>query len=160
MSGKKIVTLLCFALWWALPAYAAQAIQTFEPDGMARIVASQKGKPFVLMVWSLDCEFCQASLDTLAREKRKHRNLRIVTLSTDSLEDEQAAALMKKKLSSLGLNDHAWAFGAASPEQLRYAVDSKWHGEMPRSYWFNAKGERTAYSGVITPGMIAKFFAP
>lgn len=159
MSRKTIIALLCAALWWALPAYAAQAIQSFEPDSMARIVASQDGKPFVLVVWSLDCEFCQASLDALAREKRKHKNLKIVTLSTDSLEDEQAAALMKKKLGSLGLNDHAWAFGAAPPEQLRYAIDSKWHGEMPRSYWFDAKGGRTAYSGVITPGMIAKFSA-
>jgi hypothetical protein len=30
---------------------------------------------------------------------------------------------------------------------------------MPRSYWFNARGERTAYSGTITPAVIARMSA-
>ena len=63
---------------------------------------------------------------------------------------------MKEKLQSLGMTANAWAFGASPSEQLRYAIDAKWHGEMPRSYWFNAKGESVAYSGLITPAMIAK----
>ena len=157
---KKLMTVLqCASMLWTVAAHAAFAIQPFEPDSMARIIASQNGKSFVLIVWSLDCEFCQASLNTLAQEKRRHRNLQVVTLATDPLGDAQVAALMKKKLASVGITGNAWAFGAAPPEQLRYAVDSKWHGEMPRSYWFNAHGEKTAYSGVITPAVVAKFTA-
>lgn len=156
---KRMTVLLCASMLWMAAAHAESAIQPFEPDSMARIVANQNGKPFVLIVWSLDCEFCQASLNTLAQEKRRHRNLQVVTLATDSLGDAQAAALMQKKLASVGIAGNAWAFGAAPPEQLRYAVDSKWHGEMPRSYWFNAHGEKTAYSGVITPAVVAKFLA-
>ena len=160
MLKKLTGAAFCLALLGANPASAAPAtILPFEPDGMAQIVASQKGQPFVLVVWSLDCEYCQASLKTLAAEKRKNRRLRVATLSTDALDDEQALAMMKARLASLAMTGNAWAFGDAPPEQLRYAIDSKWHGEKPRSYWFNAKGERVAYSGVITPEVIAKFMS-
>jgi hypothetical protein len=142
-----------------LSSVAAQAgtlLQPFEPDSFAHIVEKQKGKPFVMIVWSLDCEFCQASLKTLATEKRKRKDLNIVTVSTDSAGDPQSADLMQKRLSALQMTSDAWAFGAAPSEQLRYVIDPKWHGEMPRSYWFNAKGEKIAYSGVLTSAAIEK----
>ncbi|MFC7514537.1 hypothetical protein ACFQUU_05930 [Herbaspirillum sp. GCM10030257] len=142
-----------------ITASAAETIQPFEANTMKRIVDTQKGKPFVLVVWSLDCEYCQASLKNLAEEKRKRKDLHVVTLSTDPLGDPQAVALMKKKLESTGMSSNAWAYGDAPPEQLRYAIDPKWHGEMPRSYWFNARGERVAYSGLITAEIIAKLAA-
>ncbi|MGH8808200.1 MAG: TlpA family protein disulfide reductase [Noviherbaspirillum sp.] len=150
---------LCLSALSALSAHGAPAIQPFEPDGMARIIASQKGRPFVLVVWSLDCTYCQASLKTLAEEKRKRKDLKVVTLSTDSATDVHAAAQMKRKLASVGMSADAWAYGDAPPEQLRYAIDPKWHGEKPRSYWFSARGESVAYSGVITPATVAKLTA-
>lgn len=132
------------------------AVAPFETNSLSQLVASQKGQPFVLIVWSLDCEFCQASLKTLAQEKRKGRKLKIVTLATDSLDDPQAAALVQQRLAALGMTSDAWAYGAAPAEQLRYAVDPKWHGEMPRSYWFDARGGKQARSGVLTPAIIAQ----
>lgn len=134
----------------------AVVVAPFETDSLSQLVASQKGQPFVLIVWSLDCEFCQASLKTLAQEKRKGKKLKIVTLATDSLDDPQAAALVQQRLAALGMTRDAWAYGAAPAEQLRYAVDPKWHGEMPRSYWFDARGGRQARSGVLTPAIVAQ----
>lgn len=156
---KKLIGILvaCWLALLSLSASASQAIQPFEPDSLARIVKSQRGKPFILVVWSLDCAYCQASLSTLMQEKRTRKNVNIVTLATDSMTDPQVLAQIKKKLKTCGMETDAWAFGSASPEKLRYAVDPKWHGEMPRSYWFNSKGEREAYSGVITAEIIAKF---
>ncbi|WP_242489869.1 TlpA family protein disulfide reductase [Noviherbaspirillum cavernae] len=153
-TGIGFLLMLC-----ALTAHAAQAIQAFEADSMARLVESRKGQPFVLIVWSLDCTYCQQSLKTLAEEKRKRKNLHVVTLATDALDDPQAAALMKKKLAAVGMRGNAWAFGAAPPEQLRYAIDPKWHGEIPRTYWFNARGESVAHSGVVTAATIEKLMA-
>lgn len=158
---KKTIRILagCFLMLTTALAFAAQGINAFHPDSLTRIITSQKGKPFVLIVWSLDCEYCQISLNTLSQQKRANKNLNVVTLATDTLDDAQAVALMKKRLSSFGLTANAWAFGSAPPEQLRYAIDAKWHGEKPRSYWFNARGEGVAYSGVITAAMIEKFLA-
>ncbi len=137
-------------------ALAGTGLQTFEADSMSQILASHTGKPFVLLLWSPDCEYCQASLKTLAKEKHKHKELLIVTVATDSMTDPQTVALVQKRLTTLGMNTNAWAFGAAPPEQLHYAIDPKWRGEMPRSYWFDAKGNKVAYSGVLTSALINK----
>lgn len=158
---RKLI-LLCLVLLSAVFSTVTGAtpmLQPFESDSLARIVQKQKGKPFVLFVWSLECEYCQASLKVLSREKRKRKDLTVVTLSTDALNDPEAAALMQQRLISLGLTGNAWAFGEAPAEQLRYAIDPKWHGEMPRSYWYTAQGEKVAYSGVLTPAMIDQLSA-
>lgn len=162
---KRLI--VCAAMLPALAVQGAQAaptaavtLEAFQPDSLERIVANQNGKPFVLIVWSLDCQYCQASMKTLAQEKRKRKDLNVVTLSTDSLADPQAVVLIRKKLLSVGMTNNAWAFGDAPAEQLRHAVDAKWHGELPRSYWFNARGERVAYSGVITGATIEKMTHP
>lgn len=150
----------CVLMLSTLIAHAAPVfLQAFEPDSMARIVESQKGKPFVLIVWSLDCPYCQTSLKTLAQEKRKRKSLNVVTLATDALDDPHAAVLVKKRLAAAGMTGNAWAFGSAPSEQLRYAIDPQWHGEIPRTYWFNARGESSAYSGALTTATIEKLIA-
>lgn len=156
-SMRRVV--MAGALALAGMAAQAAAIAPFGADGMERIAAAMKGKPFVLIVWSLDCEFCRASMDTLAQERKAGRKLEVVTVSTDALTDPVLGPMMDKRLAQLKMRDGAWAFGDLAPERLRYAIDPRWHGEKPRSYWFNAAGERTAYSGVITPQIIEKFYA-
>jgi thiol-disulfide isomerase/thioredoxin len=138
---------------------AAGMLQAFEPNSMQNIMEKHKGKPFVLFIWSLDCVYCQASLDTLSQAKHENKALTIVTLSTDPVDDPQASALMQKRLTALQMTQDAWAFGSASPEKLKYALDPKWYGEKPRSYWFNAQGERIAHSGVLTAAMIDKLYS-
>jgi hypothetical protein len=124
---------------------------------MEALLASQQGQPFVLVLRSLDCVYCQASLKTLAEEQRRRKNLRVVTLATDSLDAPGVLDMMQAKLKKSGVRGGAWAFGAAPYEQLRYAVDPKWHGEMPRSYWFSGNGAPVAYSGLITRETIARY---
>ena len=138
-------------------AYAAPGMRAFAADSLQGIVHENKGKPFVLVVWSLDCSYCQTSLGNIAAERGRGRNLRVVTLSTDAFDDAEAMAQAALRLKAVGFAENAWAFGDAPPEQLRYALDPRWHGEKPRSYWFDAKGNRTAYSGVITPEVMDKF---
>lgn len=41
--------------------------------------------------------------------------------------------------------------------RMRHALDPRWRGETPRSYWFDRKGIRAAaHSGLITPAVIDK----
>jgi thiol-disulfide isomerase/thioredoxin len=152
---KKLLTGTFLALAFAC-AHAAEKIHSFAADSYNQIVASHTGKPFVVLVWGLDCEYCQASFDALAKAQRKHK-FSVVTIATDRADDADATRLIKKKLEASGLGADMWAFSPAPAEQLRYAIDPKWRGEMPRSYWFNSRGERVAHSGVITSETVAKF---
>lgn len=137
------------------PASAA-ALKAFEPASVEQIAASHKGKPFVVLVWSMDCEFCQHSLDVLSKARAANPSFDIVTITTDPLSDAALSQMVKKRLSGIDLLADAWSFGTLAPERLRYAIDPRWRGEKPRSYWYDAQGQRIAYSGVITPAVIDK----
>lgn len=137
-------------------SHAAPKIHEFAPGSLQRVIDSHKGKPFVLVVWALECAYCPASLRTLSNAMRTRGDLEVVTLATDSLAEDDNDARIVEHLKAVGLTGEAWAFGAAPAQLLRHALDPKWHGETPRSYWFDAKGQRVAMSGAITDAVIAK----
>jgi hypothetical protein len=141
------------------PANAAQQdgrLKSFEPHSVEQIAVGHKGKPFVVLVWSMDCEFCQQSLDVLAKARAANPGFDVVTITTDPLSDAALSALVSKRLSGIDLLQDAWSFGGQAPERLRYAIDPRWRGEKPRSYWYDAQGRRVAYSGIITPAVIER----
>lgn len=129
--------------------HAAEAIHVFGPESFRQIVASKAGKPFVVMVWSLDCAYCAQSFEALTEAKRKH-GLDVVTIATDPADDGESVKLIAGKLAAYRMTGNAWAFGSSPPEQLRYAIDPKWRGELPRSYWFGADGKAVAHSGLVS----------
>lgn len=133
-------------------------IQSFGPESFRQIVESQKQKAFVVLVWSLDCDYCQQSFQALADAKKRY-GLNVITIATDPADDAESARLVAKKLAASGLPGNAWAFGPWASEQLRYSIDPKWRGELPRSYWFRNNGKPVAHSGVITPETVAKQLA-
>lgn len=148
-----VVSTLC--LMQLGPALASEPVSAFGPDSFRQIVASRQGKPFVVLLWSLDCAYCTPSFEALGNAKRKY-GLDIVTIATDPAGDLEIARLIGKKLSPHGLTENAWAFGSVPEERLRYIIDPKWHGELPRSYWFDRDGKVTAYSGVVTKETAAR----
>jgi hypothetical protein len=137
----------------------AQGLQAFQPRSLAEIEARHRGRPFVLLVWSMDCQFCHASLEELARARAAHPQLDIVTVSTDPLADPQLAGQVHARLSTLSLLGDTWSFGSDPAERLRFALDPAWRGEKPRSYWYDASGKRVAYSGLIRPERLQKWIA-
>ena len=148
----RAAVLICAMLSPPLAA-AEAAIKSFGPDSFAQIAASANGKPQVVMVWSLDCSYCEPSFEALAAAQR--RGLKVVTIATDPVDDPEAVMLIRQKLAKSGLQAEIWAFGPAPSEQLRHVIDPKWRGEMPRSYWFDGKGQVRAYSGLITAERVA-----
>lgn len=136
----------------------ADTIQPFAPDSFRRIVAQEKGRPFVVMLWSLDCAYCQPSFAALAAARKTH-GVDVITIATDPADDAETARLIARELSASGLTGDAWAFGPWPPEQLRHAIDPRWRGELPRSYWFGADGKVAAHSGLISAATVAKYLA-
>jgi thiol-disulfide isomerase/thioredoxin len=149
---KRAAFLVCAMLAPGLAA-AEPAIKPFGPDSFAQITSGARGKPQVVMVWSLDCSYCEPSFAALAQAQR--RGLKVVTIATDPADDPEATALIRRKLAKSGLQAETWAFGPAPADLLRHAIDPSWRGEMPRSYWFDGKGQVRAYSGLINAERVA-----
>ena len=150
-----VAAVACFYLASMGTSRAAETIQAFGPETFKQIVASKAGKPFVVMVWSLDCAYCAQSFEVLSEVRKKH-GVDVVTIATDAADDSESAQLIARKLALFRLTRNAWAFGSSPPEQLRYTIDPKWRGELPRSYWFDSDGKAVAHSGLISKEIAAR----
>lgn len=139
---------LCLAVLSFVPSPALAAdIKPFVRGSYQQIIAARQGKPFIANFWSLSCGYCMVELDMLKMLARKYPKLDLVLISTDTPEEEESVSATLAKFS---LNKtEAWLFADSYTERLRYEVDKKWQGEMPRTYFFSAKGGVTAVSGKV-----------
>ncbi len=127
----------------------------FEPGSLEAIRAARAGRPFVLALWSLDCGHCRDELALLARTRQAQPRLDLVLVSTDAPE---ARALAARSLEAAGLGSvESWIFGAEAPERLRWAIDRKWRGELPRTYFFDAEHRVSPVSGKLDPARLARW---
>lgn len=140
--------LILATLFFAAPSWAVEtAVRPFVPGSLAGIVAARQGKPFVLAFWSISCTHCPAELKTLGEMKRRHPRLDIVLVAADTPEDSAQTAQLAK---SYGLgNVEQWIFADPMPERLRFEIDRRWYGELPRTHFYDRAHRIEAVSGLI-----------
>lgn len=129
------------------PAWAAQEIKPFVRGSYQQIIAARQGKPFIVSFWSLSCGYCMVELAMLKKLARKYPRLDLVLVSTDMPEEEKQVSIALKKIASS--KAEVWLFADSFADRLRFEVDKKWQGELPRTYFFSAKGEVNAISGKL-----------
>jgi len=125
----------------------ADGLRPFKPTSLAEITAARSGKPFVLLLWSLDCPSCIKEMAGLAAILAKQPDLNWVLVSTDEESYAQEAEAMLRKHGLQGVE--SWIFADANAQRLRYAIDPAWFGELPRSYFYDASHQRLPHSGVL-----------
>ena len=137
-----------FLLLLAMLSGAAHAeTRFFTPGSLQTILADRAGKPFILSLWSNACAHCPAELKNLGELARKHPGVDIVLVATDTPDEAQQ---LEKLAQSYGLGKtEQWVFDDPQPEKLRFEIDRRWYGELPRTYCFNAKHRREGHSGAI-----------
>ncbi len=135
-------------------AAEAELPMRFSAGSLESITVERDGKPFLLVLWSLDCAPCRTELMHLKEALEADRAPDVVLISTDSPDRvERISAL----LSEYGLNGvDSWVFGDPVPERLRHEIDPQWYGELPRAYFYNKDHSRTPYSGTISLEMLAR----
>jgi hypothetical protein len=128
-------------------------IKPFELGTLKSITQAQRGSPFWLVLWDLDCPYCMKSLTNIAQAQARDPKLRVVTVSTDS--SDQANAV-KSRLAQLGVRSDMYVFSATAPDALRYAIDPDWLGEKPRAYFYDETGTRTTFTGVLKDAQLTR----
>lgn len=146
---RKPSTLLAaiLAAFLACCAAAAETPRPYTSGSLERIAQARADKPFVLVMWSLDCAVCMKELDLLGQTLQSRPALDVVLVSTDEAASgvEVASVLEKKGLGQA----EAWIFAGEDAQQLRYDVDPEWYGELPRTYFYDAAHRRRALSGAL-----------
>jgi thiol-disulfide isomerase/thioredoxin len=126
---------------------ADTAVRPFVAGSLAQIQAARQGKPFVLAFWSIGCTHCPTELKTLGELKRRHPKLDIVLVAADTPDDARQTAQLAK---SYGLEKvEQWVFADPMPERLRFEIDRRWYGELPRTQFYDRNHKVEAVSGVV-----------
>ncbi len=145
--------MLCmFLLMSILPATASSSpaqpqLSTFQPGSYETILKRYRGKPFLMVLWSLDCPPCFQELAMLGKLIEHYPALNLVLISTDSPGDkkELLSVINSKGVASADV----WVFSKANSSRLRHEVDRTWYGELPRSYFFDGQQQKRAVSGLL-----------
>lgn len=152
MRRLLFVVLLVFAG----TASAADNLRPFVVGSMAQIQKEFSGKPFVMFLWSLSCTYCPTELEMFGKFKQQHPELNLVLIATDTPEDrpEIVSHLAGYGLSEIESN---WVFAEDMPERLRFKIDRRWYGEVPRTYFYDQAHERLVKTGLVGEAFVKKW---
>jgi thiol-disulfide isomerase/thioredoxin len=149
--------ILAFMLCWVNVAVAEEAVRPFTQGSLGQVVAARQGKPFILVLWSLDCQYCPTELKTLSELRRSHPNLDVVLVATDTISDAPQLAL---KAAAHGMSQvEQWVFADDMPERLRREIDTRWYGEVPRTYFYDRKHQRDVKTGLVSKQFFEQWLA-
>jgi thiol-disulfide isomerase/thioredoxin len=123
-------------------------IKPFASGSYQQILSNNANHPFMLVVWSIDCPSCLKDMALLSRIHKNKPELKIIMLATDDLSATDQILQILKKNSVMDLEN--WVFAEENTQKLRFEIDPKWYGEIPRTYFFNAAHKREGVSGVLT----------
>ena len=129
--------------------YAEQVnIKLFQKDSYQQILSDYKNQPLVLTLWSVTCSSCLAEMELIHQVHLQNPKLNIIMLSVDGPEfhQEMTQIIKQEKLSEI---EH-WCFAEDNSPALRYAIDKRWYGVLPRTYFFDRQHNKTGISGMLS----------
>ena len=152
----KTISQLFAGLLLALFASGVWAeLRPFTANSLGEIEAQQRGQPFILGFWSASCTHCPEELRQLTQLSRRYPKLDIVLVATDTPAE---AGQLQQLAAEYGVSRHArWVFADPQPERLRFAVDRRWYGELPRTYFYAPNRPREGRSGLIPAAELARW---
>ena len=82
----------------------------------------------------------------------------LTLINTDSMDEQTRVKKMLADYNLRGLDN--WGFSDIDAEKLRYDIDSRWFGDLPRSYFFPVNGKIKRLRGALTSAELRALFQP
>ncbi len=138
-----------------LPAQAEPS--AFTSGSYQQLLADNANRPFMLIIWSVNCSSCLKDMALLSDIHQSRPELKIIMLAADELSAiEQIQPILEKHhLSEL----ENWVYAEENTQKLQFEIDPKWYGELPRTYFFDKAHQRTGVSGVMSKADYDAMFA-
>jgi len=165
MPLKKLFSTLvfmCSALLNISAHAESSTLNAFSTGSYKQILASNANHPFMLVVWSINCSSCLKDMELLSSIHKSRPELKMIMLAADepSAAEQIQQILEKSQLSGI----ENWVYAEENTQKLRFEIDPKWYGELPRTYFFDSAHQRTGVSGVLSKedyeAMFAKILKP
>lgn len=137
-------------------ADAATEIRPFERGSWQTIRQAHAGRPTLVHFWGVTCGPCKVELPELGRFVKAHPGVDVVMIDADLVPNTSAA--VQAMVSQAGLaSTENWAFGDTFTERLRYEVDPKWQGDIPRTVLIGKDGSAKTIEGSAKPADLEKW---
>lgn len=137
----RALALLTALVVTLLATSVGAAQRPFEPGSWQKLLADNAGRPLVVHFWGLTCGPCIVELPEWAKLERASRHARFVYVQADPVPLAGGEATLRR--AGLGRSE-SWTFTqGASDERVRYEVDRRWRGELPKTVLVTADGTIT-----------------
>ena len=132
-------------------------IKPFTYDSLKQIERHYEGTPFVLVLWSADCPPCLKEFTILSSLQKDDAKFNLILINTDGLNEKASA---KKILAEFSFQQaDNWIFSESNIEKLRYHIDDRWAGDLPRAYFYTPDEERVVVSGLLAKETLEAWLA-
>lgn len=118
--------------------------------------AAKAGRPFVLALWSAHCEPCRGEMPLWREMRAKHPAVDIVLVSTDPPHERELLTRFLERYPPGPVE--RWSYADEFEERTRYAIDPRWRGELPRTYYFDADHRMEVITGKPDPERVRAWF--
>jgi thiol-disulfide isomerase/thioredoxin len=134
----RLLLLPLFAI--ALVAADAPLVKLNE-TGYTKLLADQKGKVVLVDFWATWCTPCRKEMPLVAKldAKLKAKGFKVITISSDELENEPAARAFLKEV---GITGTTYIKAAKDDDAFIRQIDPKWGGELPALVLYDKTGKK------------------
>ena len=133
-------------------------LKLFDVGSFEKIVKEKDKKDHLVILWSFDCPPCIKELKKVSVLNQQYPEYQLTLINTDGLEEQARVKTLLEKYNLQALDN--WIFSDTDEEKLRYDIDARWFGDLPRSYFFPIKGKVKRLRGALTSAELLELFQP
>jgi thiol-disulfide isomerase/thioredoxin len=137
---------------------SAVDLQPFEIDSFEQIVNAQSQQDHLVILWSFDCPPCIKELQKISDLHQQYPEYQLTLINTDSVDEQERVKKLIEQYNLAGLDN--WGFANTDEEKLRFDIDPRWFGDLPRSYFFPLQGKVKRLRGALTSAELLALFQP
>lgn len=133
--------LLLLPLLAVVLAAADAPLVKLNETGYSKLLAEQKGKVVLVDFWATWCTPCRKEMPLVAKldAKLKAKGFKVITISSDELENEPAARAFLKEV---GITGTTYIKAAKDDDAFIRQIDPKWGGELPALVLYDKTGRK------------------
>ena len=140
------------------PANYSVSLKVFELGSFEQIVVDKNKQDHLVVLWSFDCPPCITELEKISELHQQFPNYQLTLINTDAVDEQVRVKRILQRFNLAGLDN--WGFANTDEEKLRYDIDPRWYGDLPRSYFFPLKGKIKRLRGALSSGELLALFQP
>jgi len=148
MRARVLLAIFVVALLASTGGFAKDGdLRPFKRGSWQEIRQAHAGRPTVVHFWGLTCGPCRVEMPQWGKLLRERSDLDLVAIDADLIPNQvEDASEMLARTGLAGAEN--WIFDDPFTERLRFEIDPRWQGEIPRTMLIARDGKSITIDGV------------